>query len=92
MIEHCDRCLTTAPPWESAEYEDWHLGADEEGFYLGVICPSCFASEGLAFVWAEPRPSTPHEGDAERLTVVVSSELRPAGRTSSTTQQLRTAA
>ncbi len=91
MLEHCDRCLTTAPPWESSEYLDWHLGADADGVYLGVICPSCFACEGLAFIWADPSAAERHSG--ERLTIVASSGHERAGRTtSSTSPQMRTAA
>ncbi len=55
MVEECFRCGAYAPSWESGEYADWALEVAPDGVYLGVICPGCFAGEGLAFLDLEVR-------------------------------------
>ena len=57
MIEECVCCGAYAPPWESEEYADWTLELTADGVHLGVVCPGCFAGEGLAFVAVEPAPA-----------------------------------
>ena len=54
MIEECFCCGAFAPSWESDEYEGWTLELTPEGVHLGVLCPGCFAGEGLAFIGLEP--------------------------------------
>jgi hypothetical protein len=53
VLEHCDHCQAIAPPWDSGDYGEWYLGVTENGVYLGVICPSCFCGEQLAFISAQ---------------------------------------
>ncbi len=87
VIEHCDRCLEIAPPWDSVEYLEWHLGVDEDGEYLGVVCTGCFAGEGMSFIGIEARTSSAR---AARLSVV-SSNAR-AGDEADSPPAMRTAA
>ena len=53
MLEECFCCGAWAPRWDTAEYEDWSLELTPAGEYLGVVCPGCFAGEGLAFLDVE---------------------------------------
>lgn len=66
MIEHCIHCQAEAPPWDAAEYALWHLGVDERGVYIGVVCEGCFAGEDIVFVGHVPLET------AQRLTLVAS--------------------
>jgi len=87
VIEHCDRCLAIAPAWDSVEYLEWHLGVDEDGEYLGVVCASCFAGEGVSFIGVEARTTSV---GATRLSIV-SSNAR-AGDEADSPPAMRTAA
>ncbi|HXB16232.1 MAG TPA: hypothetical protein VNV44_10880 [Solirubrobacteraceae bacterium] len=53
MVEECFCCGAFAPSWETGEYGEWWLELTPEGVHLGVICPGCFAGEGLAFLDVE---------------------------------------
>lgn len=54
MVEECFCCGAFAPCWDAEEYAEWALELTPEGGYLGVICPGCFAGEGLVPIEADP--------------------------------------
>jgi len=71
MIEECHCCGAYAPSWDSEEYLAWEAELTPESELLGVICPGCFAGEGLAFLHVElhmaavlPLRRTPDAGSA----------------------------
>ena len=50
MPEECFCCGAFAPRWDDPGYAEWVLELTDEGEYLGIVCPGCFAGEGLAFL------------------------------------------
>jgi hypothetical protein len=54
MLEDCACCGAFAPRWDSPDYAEWVLELTPHGEYVGVVCPGCFAGEGLAFLGSEP--------------------------------------
>ncbi len=42
LDSHCVRCMTPAPPVESASYSDWEASTVDA---LYVICPDCITPE-----------------------------------------------
>jgi hypothetical protein len=89
MLEHCDYCLTLAPEWDAPDYAEWHLGVDEHGAYLGVVCPNCFAAEGLCFIAVEAPGS---ERAVGRLSIVSSSSRSSGEAESSSARSMPAAA
>ena len=59
MVEECACCGAGAPRWDAEEYVEWVLELTPEGAYLGVVCPGCFAGEGLAFLDEQPAEDPP---------------------------------
>ena len=43
LDSHCARCMTPAPPVESASYPHWEAFTVDDAVY--AICPDCIAPE-----------------------------------------------